>query len=776
MCPSWRAHAVVGMRLAIRRVVSTRSVALVVWGAFAVVVVGLITTLPHAFERAQRVTNARAPQTEDLEAPRPSPGRVNLESQPTTYRGAPLMIVALDGRTAKVPPGVSELPAPGEMVVSPALGRLLALRARRDELAVRLPGIVVSEVRADGLARPEELLAYVNVGKGHLGQQAVPLTGWGAPPGLAGVEPLSPHLLVILSMFVAVPLVGLGMLAIGAGRADRASVVDRLHVVGAGGVAVVVMAAAEALLPITAGIAAGFLARRQVAELVADRFAASVRPFAGDLVPSGAVEVARLALVVATLALVAIGYAIWPKDAGRRVAGLRRWTSRVVPVGPWIAALVVLGVRLSTVNDLGSLDISLFLVLMATTPAVQVRFVALVLALLAKGRSVVAQVTNSSFRALGSEATRAQQAVALTLASLALAAAAIVLWDAASLVDARWGLGRSRPDVAWISTNRAVAVQLARDDPSTARLLRLEAEAGWSNDRTSNVVVSCEDAAAVIVAWNPADCGSILSRKGEAEVEDPTAVAEFGGVRLHPKRQVAVELRAPIDFVGGSIPVMFPVPAKTFADIDRGVDVGSRLGSDLVVVALRGSAAQHAAKVEALRELTADSVRNDGALPVWMGDEPGSNVLVLGDLEREGRRYQEVYGTANRLVAALAAAIGALAFFIGTLIDARVVQPTTDRLELLGARRRKLVAVGLLRGQVSLVVALITGGLAGTIAGLRYLRTPGYEDQLTGWLHGYPAVTIGVAILASLVAGTVVCVVAGLVGVRPDPVERLKAR
>ena len=82
------------------------------------------------------------------------------------FRGRPLFRARLAGvgKRPPLPPGVERLPRPGELAVSPALARLL--RSREGALLrPRLPGRVVQVIGKDGLAWPDELIAYVGAAR-----------------------------------------------------------------------------------------------------------------------------------------------------------------------------------------------------------------------------------------------------------------------------------------------------------------------------------------------------------------------------------------------------------------------------------------------------------------------------------------------------------------------------------------------------------------------------------------------------------------------------------
>src|SRR4051794_34796841 len=68
--------------------------------------------------------------------------------------------VAPTGPHSEVPPGLSRLPGPGEIVASPALARLLH-DAPADQLADRYPGRLVGTIGPAGLPAPDTLLVVV---------------------------------------------------------------------------------------------------------------------------------------------------------------------------------------------------------------------------------------------------------------------------------------------------------------------------------------------------------------------------------------------------------------------------------------------------------------------------------------------------------------------------------------------------------------------------------------------------------------------------------------
>ena len=80
----------------------------------------------------------------------------------TEFRGEDIRgrLLQAERAGADLPPGISRLPAPGELFVSPALADLLATPDGQRVLAPRLQGRVVGTIAADGLLGPHELGFY----------------------------------------------------------------------------------------------------------------------------------------------------------------------------------------------------------------------------------------------------------------------------------------------------------------------------------------------------------------------------------------------------------------------------------------------------------------------------------------------------------------------------------------------------------------------------------------------------------------------------------------
>lgn len=177
------------------------------------------------------------------------------------FLGRDLFIVrvAALGPHPPLPPGLTRLPGPGQVAVSPALSDLLAATPA-DALAARLPGTLTAQIAADGLAYPEELVAVI-------GQQPDQLRTAGAAE-VAGIATTAPGLLDSPALRVILTIGAVGLLMpvvifvaacarIAAARREQRFAALRL--VGATRAQIAVTAAAETCLPAAAGVGLGWL-------------------------------------------------------------------------------------------------------------------------------------------------------------------------------------------------------------------------------------------------------------------------------------------------------------------------------------------------------------------------------------------------------------------------------------------------------------------------------------------------------------------------------------
>jgi len=122
------------------------------------------------------------------------------------YRGRSIRgrLVRADGDEPIVPPGVAALPRPGDMVVSPALGRLLA-SGDGALLRDRLPYRTVGKIADRGLLDPDELAYYA--GSDRLTADTARRADYfGVPPQREGVDPILALLVLVIFVILLLPI------------------------------------------------------------------------------------------------------------------------------------------------------------------------------------------------------------------------------------------------------------------------------------------------------------------------------------------------------------------------------------------------------------------------------------------------------------------------------------------------------------------------------------------------------------------------------------------
>ncbi|MFI1386042.1 FtsX-like permease family protein [Embleya sp. NPDC020886] len=206
----------------------------------------------------------------------------------TTYKGDDIRGRALraEGPRAPVPPGLSRLPAPGEMMVSPALADLLASK-RGALLKERLPYRTAGKIADRGLIGPDDLTFYL--GSDALtgdSNTAVRITAFGNDFPAEKLDPRLLLLVVVMFVVLLMPVAVLIATAVRFGGDRRDRRLAALRLVGADARTTRWIAAGEALAGSLFGLVLGlgfFLIGRQLTGAAA---AFDLSIFPGDLDPS----------------------------------------------------------------------------------------------------------------------------------------------------------------------------------------------------------------------------------------------------------------------------------------------------------------------------------------------------------------------------------------------------------------------------------------------------------------------------------------------------------
>lgn len=339
----WLADLAMGARFALGggREGWTRTTLTAVGVGLGVAVLLLASSVPHLISAREAREGARessAFYTGNQHAAKTSDRSLLMTNTDTEYHGSNIRgrLVQPEGTRPVTPPGLAELPGPGEMAVSPALKRLLDSSAG-ELLRDRLPGTITATIADEGLLDPYELVYYG--GSADLaGRDSVDrVDGFG---DTEEDQPLAPELLLLLTVICVVlllPVAAFVAAAVRFGGERRDRRLAALRLVGADTRMTRRIATGEAAMGAVLGLLVGaavFLLLRQLLGGVrmwdTGVFPADVRPSPG-LVALIAVGVPGCAVAVSLMALRAV--VIEPLGVVRR-SGLRQrriWW-RLVPL------------------------------------------------------------------------------------------------------------------------------------------------------------------------------------------------------------------------------------------------------------------------------------------------------------------------------------------------------------------------------------------------------------------------------------------------------------
>ncbi|MGW7576401.1 FtsX-like permease family protein [Streptomyces sp. NPDC054765] len=285
-----------------------------------VAVLLLAAALPNVFNAAMDRQRART-VVPAVDGAGPSDRTLLTASSAGAYRELPVngRILRAEGPHAPVPPGLSRLPGPGELAVSPALRALLSSPGGA-LLKERFPGLRITATIGDaGLMHPGELLFYQGSdtlrGPGD-GVERVTAFGDRADPFRAG--PLVVLIILVSCVALLAPVVVFLATAVRFGGERRDRRLAALRLVGADRATTRRIAVGEALAGALAGLLTG------AAVFLAGRIPLTgISLFGVGVFPSDVVPDAALTGVIALA--VPLG------SAGVTLFGLRRVT--VEPLG-----------------------------------------------------------------------------------------------------------------------------------------------------------------------------------------------------------------------------------------------------------------------------------------------------------------------------------------------------------------------------------------------------------------------------------------------------------
>lgn len=338
----WARDLALGVRLAVGggRTSWTRLVLGTIGIGLATAVLLVAASVNHVISQESARASAMDPGVAVIHGVAP----LKLAYSSTQFRDAQITghYVAATGANSPVPPGLPRVPGANEIVLSPALQRLLD-SSDGALLRPRFPQHVIGLIGQSGLGGPQDLSFYAGIpaGENDAGDTVTSVYSFGSTGDVVSSDPAIETLLVVGVVALLIPILIMISVSSRIAGAARDRRLAALRLVGAGSRQVRRIAAAEALVPAATGLVLGgilFLIFREIMPRV-QLFGASV--FTSDVV-------APVSLVVVTVVLVPV------LAVGSALFALRRTV--IEPLGVvrdgrptrrrlwWRLALVVVGV------------------------------------------------------------------------------------------------------------------------------------------------------------------------------------------------------------------------------------------------------------------------------------------------------------------------------------------------------------------------------------------------------------------------------------------------
>jgi hypothetical protein len=304
----------------------------------------LTTAIPNALAVRDQRNEDRNDYTYGPHVPKAANTLV-ISDADTTYRGTDVRgrLVEPEGPRAPIAPGLAKYPAPGDMVVSPALKTLLG-SADGKLLRERLPYRIVGTIGEPGLIGSHELAYYAgakDLAPRINGWQTARITHFGPSrsPQQEGLDPVLILLVLVVFVVLLMPVAVFIATAVRFGGERRDRRLAALRLVGSDSRMTRRIAAGEALAGSLVGLVFGtgfFLLGRQLAASV-DIMGVSVFP--SYLNPSPALAALVAVAVPAAAVLVTLfalrGVVIEPLGVVRTAKPARRrlWWRLLLPLG-----------------------------------------------------------------------------------------------------------------------------------------------------------------------------------------------------------------------------------------------------------------------------------------------------------------------------------------------------------------------------------------------------------------------------------------------------------
>ncbi|MFC4070131.1 ABC transporter permease [Actinoplanes subglobosus] len=306
--------------------------------------VGMLLLLAAAPTAVAAREERRNDRSTEVTADRAGPDTLLALTVETRFRDEMVRgrILRPDGDRAAVPPGLTRLPAAGELFVSPALAGLLA-EPGGEILAGRWSARVAGTIGAAGLSGPDEMWFYAGSGTltGDDGAIRIAAFGDGAPPR---TDPTIVVLAVIGSAIMLMPVLVFVTTAVRFGSESRERQLAAIRLVGADSRTTRRIASGDTLVGALLGLLVGGVLFLGLRHVIGSVLPADFSPYPDDLRPAPLLLALIVILVPAGAVLVTLAalrrVVIEPLGVVRRSTVRRRrlWW-RLIPPGVGLALL-----------------------------------------------------------------------------------------------------------------------------------------------------------------------------------------------------------------------------------------------------------------------------------------------------------------------------------------------------------------------------------------------------------------------------------------------------
>jgi hypothetical protein len=729
-------------------------------GSVGVCCLALVLTIPSILDAHDGRAAAREPRTSSAQ---PDHSSLVLQrsdpygSQPFTR----VFVARGEAGTVQAPPGLAELPAPGEVFVSPRVRDLL-----REQPGVkgRLPGRVAGVIAADGLAHPDELFAYVGTVPDRIGDEARALTGFGydyAP--FPAVDPSTvTNLRFALGTLVLLPLGIFLSVCARLSAASRTRRLASLRLLGLSAKGTRRVNAAETVAAALLGALLGLGEYGVLNEVMSRTGLPSLRWYPQD---------GALSLTTAAVCLIGCPALAWfAGRAGGRAAATTplavRRTAVPRPPSKWGALLLVTGLGIvcgyCAVHLAGRPTSNLGLNAPLVLAGVVLTGIGLVMTLPLISYALARRVARSAKSLTLSLAMRRNEVepgstmrVVTGLVTLVFAASLAqgVLIQLEQVTRPSGPAQDYALPLSGIDARQQRALADAPGVRATALTMESWADLDSGSDAMTSqataLVATCEQLERLVRQSAGCVDGKVLRLTDPNSSQDPGVV---------PGATFSYRLTGSGTATGGRLDVTLPAETIVFSAHNP-----SAVGSAALLVPpsmIRDGARPESARLVLSSGSDPDTVRSvlDGigaVAPTVEIDPIGVNI--------QGLRQISVIETLLALGMIMGMAIGAAAFVVSVTDRAVERRPQVTAITLLGARARTMRAVQCVQVVVPLGIGLALALVLGKLAESCYLITAGGEVQWD---------TAGVPVLASAVAGVLVVAALAtlpLVGRTVDP-------